>query len=300
MALKISGFTYVRNGLNYGYPFVQSIQSLLPLVDELIVVVGDSVDGTREAVEHIQDSKIKILDSIWDDKLREGGKVFAQQSNLGLDQITGDWGFHIQVDEVLHERDYPLIRAAIEKASQDDSIDGILFPFLHFWGDYQHIRNTRNTHSHEIRLFKNRGVVRSYKDSQGFRKYESLQAYEAGAQGEKLKVSRVLAPVFHYSYTRNPKLMKQKATYFHKFWHNDDWMARHREELLFDFNDVDRLEPYKDSHPAVMASVISSKDWDFTYNVAKSNMSFKEKVLYRIEKLWGIRLFENKNYILIK
>ena len=45
--MKISGFTYVRNGIKLGYPFIPSILSLLPAVDELVVVVGDSGDESR-------------------------------------------------------------------------------------------------------------------------------------------------------------------------------------------------------------------------------------------------------------
>jgi hypothetical protein len=38
-----------------------SIKSILPIVDEFIVVVCDSEDGTLELVKTINDSKIKIV-----------------------------------------------------------------------------------------------------------------------------------------------------------------------------------------------------------------------------------------------
>lgn len=34
----------------YDYPFREAIRSILPLCDEFVVAVGDSTDGTREAV----------------------------------------------------------------------------------------------------------------------------------------------------------------------------------------------------------------------------------------------------------
>lgn len=34
--MKVSGFTFVRNAVKYDYPIVESIQSILPLVDEEI------------------------------------------------------------------------------------------------------------------------------------------------------------------------------------------------------------------------------------------------------------------------
>ncbi len=298
--MKISGFTYVRNGFKYGYPFIPSIQSLLPLVDELIVVVGDSEDGTREAIVQLNDPKIRIIDTVWDDALRENGKIFAQQSNLGLAHITGDWAIHLQVDEVLHEQDYPRLRQMIQEADKDAAVDGLLFPFYHFWGDFRHIRNTRKTHPFEIRAFKNRGTIKSYKDSQGFRKYPSEQDYANEAEGTKLKVWNSEVPVYHYSYSRNPALMKKKAEYFNRFWHDDAWVEKHAKEQPFDFNEVDRLELFDKPHPRYMEAIIAAKDWDFQYDSSRSNMSFKDRIMFQLNQWTGKRLFEFQNYILIR
>lgn len=298
--MKISGFTFVRNGFKYGYPFIPSIRSLLPLVDELIVVVGDSDDGTREAVAGLNDSRIRIIDVVWDETLRENGKIFALQSNIGLKRATGDWLFHLQVDEVLHEKDYPAIFEIIKKADALPEAEGILFPFYHFWGDFQHIRNTRKTHPFEIRAFKNKGVVRSYKDSQGFRRYSSEEAYEKGEEGIKLNVLKTTVPVFHYSYSRNPALMKKKAEYFNRFWHSDEWVKKHSAERSFDFNEVDHLEYFAGAHPGYMKQVIEAKDWDFEYDPSRSNMSFKDRVMFLLNKITGKRLFEFENYKLVR
>ena len=297
--MKISGFTYVRNGFKYGYPFIPSIQSLLPLVDELIVVVGDSEDGTREAVVQLNDPKIRIIDTIWDDKLRESGKIFAQQANLGLAAITGDWAIHLQVDEVLYEQDQARLLQLIQEADKAPEVEGLLFPFYHFWGDFQHIRNTRKTHPFEIRAFKNRGSIKSYKDSQGFRRYASEADYANGAEGTKLKVWNSGIPVYHYSYSRNPSLMKKKAEYFSRFWHDDAWVARHATEQAFDFNEVDHLEFFDKPHPVYMKEVIAAKDWDFRYDPSRSNMSFKDRIMFVLNRWTGKRLFEFENYKLI-
>lgn len=298
--MKISGFTYVRNGFKYGYPFIPSIRSLLPLVEELVVVIGDSEDGTREAVVALDDPKIRIIDTVWDDTLRENGKIFALQSNLGLANINGDWAIHLQVDEVLHEQDRERLLEQIKAADKAPEVEGLLFPFYHFWGDFRHIRNTRKTHPFEIRAFKNRGTIKSYKDSQGFRKYASEAAYEAGEEGEKLKVWNCGVPVYHYSYSRNPSLMKKKAEYFNRFWHDDNWVEKHAKTAPFDFNEVDRLERFDRSHPEYMREVIAAQDWDFQYDPSRSNMSFKDKLMFRLNRWTGRRLFEFKNYKLIR
>ena len=189
--MKISGFTYVRNGFDFGYPFLAAIQSILPIVDECIVVVGDSTDGTREAVVGLNSPKIRIIDSVWDMSLRTNGVLFAQQSNIGIDNLTGDWALHIQADEVIHEADIEVLKNHILKQSQNPEIEGLILPFLHFWGDFHYIRHTRGTHNFEIRAFKiHNGTIRAYRDSQGFRKYSSLENYQAGEKGEKLKVAK--------------------------------------------------------------------------------------------------------------
>ncbi|MGH7953853.1 MAG: glycosyltransferase, partial [Limisphaerales bacterium] len=38
--MKVSGFTFLRNGQKFGYPFVESIRSILPIVDEFVVALG--------------------------------------------------------------------------------------------------------------------------------------------------------------------------------------------------------------------------------------------------------------------
>ncbi len=298
--MNISGFTYVRNGFTYGYPFVASIRSLLPLVDELIVVVGDSNDGTREAIEQIGDARIEIVDSIWNLEMRQNGKIFAEQSNIGLRRIRGKWGIHLQVDEVLDESAPDRLRVYMEQADKRDDIEGLILPFLHFWGDFKHIRHTRRTHAYEIRAFKNNGLVRSYKDSQGFRRYNSEADYISGAMGHKLRVLQTDVPIFHYSYSRHPSLMKKKDNFFNRFWHNDEWIATHSSSSDFDFNEVDRLQRYEGQHPALMQDIIAQQNWTFNYDPSRSNMRLKDRFLNAFERKTGIRPFAYKNYRVVR
>ncbi len=291
--MTIDGFTYVRNGIKMGYPFVNSIKSFLPLVDKLFVAVGDSDDGTKEMIQSIKDTKIHIIDTVWHEEKRKNGEIFREQANIALQQTAADWCFHLQVDEVLSEDCYDEIRRFIALADQHDDVDGLLFPFLHFWGDYDHIRNTRATHAYEIRAFKNHRNILSYGDSQGFRKYDKGILEE---KGKKLTVFKTPVSVFHYSYTRNPRLMAKKSNYFHRFWHSDAWLKEHTREVDFDFNDVDKLELFQGKHPVYMQDVIAKQDWQFTYNPAKSNMSLKDRFLNTLEALFGYRFFEYRNY----
>jgi len=144
----------MRNSFIYGYPVIESIRSVLPLCDEFIAVVGRSTDGTREAIEAIGSPKIRIIDTEWDPALTKEGKIFAMQANIGLKAISpdSDWAFHIQSDEVIHEEDLPEIKKAMESNLHNKKVEGFLFNFVHFIGDYKHIGPTRKWHSREIRV----------------------------------------------------------------------------------------------------------------------------------------------------
>src|SRR6478609_8763907 len=112
--MKISGFTIIRNAVSNDYPIVEAITSILPVVDEMIVLVGDSEDATEDLIRNINSNKIKIHHSIWDNSLRKGGEVLAVETDKAFQLIDpeSDWAFYIQGDEVVHEKYLPTIKDA--------------------------------------------------------------------------------------------------------------------------------------------------------------------------------------------
>src|SRR3990172_8381172 len=120
--MKVSGFTFCRNMIKYDFPIVESIRSILPIVDEFIVNVGKSEDHTLELIQSIGDSKIKIIESVWDESLRKDGLILSQQTNIALKQCTGDWAFYLQADEVVHEDDLSGLARLMEVALRKPNI----------------------------------------------------------------------------------------------------------------------------------------------------------------------------------
>jgi hypothetical protein len=57
----ISGFTIARNVIKYDYPIKEAILSILPIVDEMVVLVGNSEDDTENYIRSIDNPKIKIF-----------------------------------------------------------------------------------------------------------------------------------------------------------------------------------------------------------------------------------------------
>jgi hypothetical protein len=298
--MKISGFSYIRNGFTYEYPFLQSIQSILPICDEFVIAVGDSTDGTREAIANLNNPKIKIIDTVWDENLRTSGKIFAQQSNIALQQITGDWAFHIQADEIIHEDDLNKIYEHIKSANEDKKIEGFLFDFLNFYGNYNYLNDTRYHHRKEIRVFRNHLTVFSYRDSQGFRKYPSENDFLNNHKGFKLNVKYIHIPVFHYNYVRDPKKMNAKSRFFDTFYRDDKSIEKkYQSKQEYDYYNIERVKRFEGTHPAIMKDIITKADWEFDPSKLHKKLSLKDKIVYWIEDRIHYRIGEYKNYKII-
>jgi glycosyltransferase involved in cell wall biosynthesis len=107
--MKVSGFSICRNAVKFDYPIVEAIQSALPVVDEFVVNVGQSDDGTLEIIRSIGSEKIRIVETVWDDSMKKDGLLFSHETNKALARCSGDWALYLQADEVLHERDYDVL-----------------------------------------------------------------------------------------------------------------------------------------------------------------------------------------------
>lgn len=165
--MKITGFTFIRNAEKFDYPVVESIQSILPLCNSMIVAVGNSDDNTRSLISNINPEKIKIIDTIWDDKLREGGIVLAEETNKAYAAIDkdSDWCFYIQGDEVIHEKYHDEIANKMLLYKDDKNIDGLLFKYKHFYGSYDYVAQASKWYRNEIRIVRKSDLIFSYKDA---------------------------------------------------------------------------------------------------------------------------------------
>ena len=137
--MKVSGFTFLRNGQKLGYPFVASIRSILPIVDEFVIALGPCDDDTEKMLREIGDPKIRIIPTQWNERIQPDysvkGFVYGQQKSIALFNCTGDWAFYLEADEVVHENDLPKIRAAMEKYLNDERVEALAFDYLHFYGN---------------------------------------------------------------------------------------------------------------------------------------------------------------------
>lgn len=289
--MKVSGFTIVRNAIKYDYPVVEAISSILPLCDEVVVAVGRSEDDTLQLIRSIGSPKIKIIETVWDERLREGGRVLADETDKAFRATAADsdWCFYIQGDEVIHEKYLPVIKAAMEKYRDDKRVEGLLFNYTHFYGSYDYVGDSRQWYRREIRVVRNDKAIRSYRDAQGFRK-----------NGEKLKVKPVDASVYHYGWVKPPAAQQAKQQSFNKLWHDDEWMKKHIPDVNeFDYSQIDSLARFTGTHPQIMQKRIDQMNWKFTFDPTQKKLPLKLKLLLFIEKRSGWKIGEYKNYKII-
>ena len=318
--MKISGFTMGKNALKLYYPMRHSVESILPLVDEFVVVLGDSDpdDRTRAEIEAIGSHKIRIIDTVWDIEKYPRGMEHAHQTDIAMKQCTGDWLFYLQSDEVVHEKDHENIRERCEELLDNDSVEGLLFRYRHFWGDYQHVQDGHCWYRKEIRIVRNMPDLHSWESAQSFRKIPDFDGlnYRQQAGTFKLKVAEVDAEIFHYGWVRPPRIMQNKIKAFrtnHRGYASVAAQeAKHHFDRIFDYGNLAGYTAYKGTHPSVMKPWIEKFDWKdqlrFSGPVISTNPSrakhdrFKYRVISWIEKklLGGRRLGEFKNYILVK
>ena len=252
--MKISGFSMVRNATKLYYPIKEAIESILPICDEFIVAVGagDDDDKTRERIKSIDSEKIKIIDTVWKEKHFRNGQVNAIQTNIALDECSGDWCFYLQADEVIHEKYLQIIQDRCREFLNDDEVEGLVFDYKHFWGDYEHYQISHGWYKREVRVIKNNLGIESYNSAQGFRR-----------SGKPVKAAHANAEVYHYGWVRPPHLMQSKKKALDTV-HLGKEKAKKRYKTKaneFDYGPLDRLAVYNGTHPQVMQEWISKMDW---------------------------------------
>ena len=268
----VSGFTFINQAIRFDYPILEAIQSILPLCDEVVVAVGDGDDGTRELVASLGSDKVRIIDTVWDPTLREGGRVLAVETDKAYAAISdrADWAIYIQGDEVLHEDGHDAIRQAMATHREDDDVDGLLLSYRHFYGSYDFVGASDRWYANEVRVVRADPSVRSFRDAQGFRIRNN----------ELLRVIPVQAHVHHYGWVKPPRIMQDKQVQFNKLWHSDNWVETHvvgPQEFVYE-DHIRSLHRFTGTHPGPMRERIRSMNWQFSFDPSKNQWTAKDRL----------------------
>lgn len=240
--MKVSGFTFLRNASLLGYPFIESIKSLLPICDEVVVAVGNSEDNTLELVRQIADPKIKIIETIWNEKMACKGYVYAQQKMIAEFNCSGDWAFYLEGDEIIHEQDVPLIRAQMAKYLSDAAVEALVFDYYHFYGTPEHVAISPRWYRKAPRIIRN--TIRVYAPDGLF-----WVVMDNNKSGRYPNAANVGCHLYHYGHVRSVNAMAEKNNKVERYWGKEPQ----------NFNSYGNVDPksltkFKGTHPAIVGS----------------------------------------------
>jgi hypothetical protein len=291
--MKVSGFTFLRNGQKLGYPFVASIRSILPLVDEFVIALGPCDDDTEAMVRAIGDPKIRVMATQWNERIRNDysvkGFVYGQQKSIALFNCTGDWAFYLEADEVVHENDLPKIRAAMEQHLDDPRVEALAFDYLHFYGNAKTYAWSPRWYRSEVRIIRN--TIPAWGPEGLF-----FVVLDTHKRGRYPRAAHAGATIYHYGWVRSEAQMNLKSNAIQKFW--DD-----RSMPKMDYSQVDAstLKLFTGAHPQVVQAWLPPCAGIFqadpSYQLTSREKKHRRMLL--LEQWLGLR-FNKKHYVDIR
>lgn len=288
--MKVSGFTFIRNGNILGYPFVQSIRSALPICDEFVVAVGQSDDDTLAALREIDDPKLRIIETTWNEKMTDRGFVYGQQKMIAQYNCTGDWAFYLEGDELLHEAELATLRAAMERHLNNPEVEALAFDYYHFYGSPEWIAVGTAGYRQAPRIIRN--TIRSIAPDGLF-----FVVLDKNKKGRYPRAALTGTHIYHYGAVRSIASMNEKNRRVAKYW------GKPPVEFKYDQIDPFELVRFEGSHPAVIQPWLASDAVEQHYTPDQSHVPDKRQRRHRwrmqLEKLLGLDL-SKKHFRLVK
>ncbi|CAN7266850.1 glycosyltransferase [Rhizobacter sp. LjRoot28] len=289
MTASISGFTFLRNGAKLGFPFEASIRSLLPLVDEFVIAIGEGEDDTRERLVALGDPKIRLIDTRWNERMAERGFVYAQQKMIAQYACTGDWAFYLEGDEVLHENELAAIRASVDRHHADPEVEALVFDYFHFYGSPHWLAVSPAWYRRECRLIRN--TIRTYAPDGQF-----WVVMDRHRHGRHPRAALARAHIYHYGHVRRTEYMQAKMDQVSKYW------SHGAPQVHYGKIDAQALRPYTGSHPAVMHDWLAAEAEQHFQPDPQHQLTSRERKhrwAMKLERAFGLEL-SHKHYQLIR
>ena len=288
MSASISGFTFIRNGVELAFPFEASIRSLLPLVDEFVVAVGKGSDDTLARVRAIGDPKIRVIETLWNERMADRGFVYAQQKMIAQYSCTGDWAFYLEGDEVVHEGELAAIRASVDRHHSNPAVEALVFDYHHFYGSPDWISISPGWYRRECRLIRN--TIRSYAPDGQYWLVTTEHKKGRNPQG-----ALAGAHIYHYGWIRRNEEMQKKMDQVSKYW------GTPAAQIAYSRFDRRALKRFEGTHPAKVKEWLANEA-ELALNIdpdykptPKEN---KYHLMRQIETLTGLD-FSRKHFKLV-
>lgn len=219
MNKTLGGAVFIRDNNTYDYHILETLDCLLDMCDEVVVLDAGSTDGTVIAImEHLVKKNVgfninKHEDGLWnvtsegnnrvsiccmrekDWNEQHGKEKLAYFQNWALYFLKTDYVFLLQGDEIAHEDSFPFIRQAMEEGKES-----YLCERINLWGSVDHrldVPQDRKPCSDVVLRLAKRGHV-SYGDG------ESIECYPTS--GEYIPFIKI----WHYGFVRRRAIMPAK------------------------------------------------------------------------------------------
>jgi len=286
--MKVSAFTFIKNGVILGYPFLQSIQSILDIVDEFVINVGFSEDDTLSLIQSLQSPKIRIIQSHWSSAMQDRGYVYGQQKMIAQFNCSGDWAFYIECDEIYHEEDLEKIRNSMEMHLTNPNVEALVFDFIHFYGNTNSILNSPGWYRSEARIIKN--SIRSYAPDGLF-----WLVLESNKKGRYPNAKHTGISCYHYGWARDESQMNLKSNKVQKYW------GKQHHKIDYTQMDSAIIEEFKGTHPKIITDWLNDEKEIFKTdsNYVLTSKQKKHRIMIKLEKLFGLEL-SKKHFKIIK
>ncbi len=288
--MKVSGFTFIRNGTLLGYPYIESLRSLLPVCNEVFVAVGTSEDDTLARVKSIGDPKLQVIETTWNESMQDRGYVYAQQKMIAHFNCRGDWAFYLEGDEVLHEKDIPHIKTVLKDHVANPKIEALVFDYYHFYGTPQKLAISPGWYRRAPRVIRN--TIRSYAPDGLF-----FVIMDKNKKGRYPNAALADVPIYHYGHVRRASEMRLKIQKVSRYW-------GHAPPDFSGYGDIDpqALESFEGSHPEIMQQWLgenTQQSLALNPNYKPTRREHRHRWMMRIERLFGWEL-SKKHYRLIR
>ena len=287
--MKVSGFTFIRNGTSLGYPFIESIQSVLPICDEFIIALGRSEDDTLNKIRALKSKKIKIIETLWNENISDRGFVYAQQKMIAQYNCSGDWAFYLEGDEIIDPKDHKKIISSMRQHLNNKDVEALAFNYLHFYGSPDWLAISPGWYRKECRIIRNN--IRSWDPDSLY-----FLIMDKNKEGRYPRAALVDAFIYHYGHVRKSIYMNKKLKKVGKYWGHNHAQFNHYQI------DPKALKKYGGKHPLLIKNWLkkhAEKTFLIDTHYQPNFRDIRHRLIMKLEKFFNVEI-SKKHYRLIK